>query len=305
MGGDVLSPETRAFINRYINPIGLDLPTNAQRRANVERSKAAADTPVGRSGALTGEVAATLPAFAATGGATSALPLTQRLLAQAATGATVGSATALDDRTLAGIVSGLGAGAGKLLGSALTSGLVRLGPKAEALLKAGIQPTLGDIMKEGNAAQKAIGSIVRGTEATAERLPLGETIQSKLPLTKARLADRKKADAWLEEEQIRRFSKRNRQKKNLKEYGKVADARDLLTNPAKPNYEAQAVAALTTGGASLLSPKIPLAAVPLTVFPKDHSQVSHGSHRLAATTRRRVGRLWPCTSYRLRNVRGT
>lgn len=175
-----------------------DLTPEEQNRYETGQAAVQAMGTPASMGQFTGDVAMTAPAFGVTGAAAPlaarGLPAAMEALATGtagraavagATGAAAGGALTPEKRGSHAIGGGVGGTLGEVIGSALSSGLVKLGPNAVKMFDDFLDPSLGDIMREGDFVQQGLGYPVRGMETAAELIPW---LGSKLPLTKMKVA---------------------------------------------------------------------------------------------------------------------
>src|SRR5689334_7259982 len=177
-------------------------------------------------------------------------------------GVGIGATLTPENRGQAAIAGAAGGTVGEILGSALTSGLVTLGPKARALFTyPGIEPSLGDIMKEGGPIQRGLGVGVRAIERSAEKLPL---IGSKLPISRMRAQSQqsfkglKKELTSLDDESLNQMARES-----------LRGLKPTLTKPPTPLSASDLLTFGGIGGAGYAAP-IPtaIAGTGLALFPR-------------------------------------
>ena len=145
-------------IDRYFGAGGVNPELVKRGQAFADEGGAAATV-----GGIGADIAMSAPVGGLAGAATKSAPLLARALAQVAGGAGYGAATSPEDRTGGalggGVGTAVGMGVNRLIGGAIKPFIQ---PEAQAMMKEGIQPTIG----------QAIGGGVNTAEQKMRSLPL-------------------------------------------------------------------------------------------------------------------------------------
>jgi len=166
-----------------------NLTPEEQNRYETGKASVDAMGGWGTGGEIAGDVALTAPAFgrAIKFVAGRGLPKTMSRFGQGAASAGIGGVTGglltPEDRLESAGYGAAGGAAGELVGPLISKGIVKLGKGGQRATDLGIEPTLGDILKEGGPTQRRAGEYIRRAENLGVKAPV---VRNVLPVTHAR-----------------------------------------------------------------------------------------------------------------------